>query len=549
MTAVGCGRGVMRAPGALGQRRQPGLALEQYRQGLELFDAVLRGGDQVGPDGGEVGQPLQSPPRSTGRALVDLGGSDLPLRAVVGEGHGQVEQEAQDHLAVPVEAVGQGGAALVNDRGARRVVLAHSAGTTSYVYDASGNQIVRRDPGATTFYMGDEQLTLNTTTGTVTGVRYYSINGATIAVRNSNGQYSYLIPDRQGTDQLAINASTLAVTRRQFTPFGAARGTAPTWVGGDKGYIGGNNDAITSLETLGARVYDTVSGRFLSADPLLETTDPTQMGGYDYAGNNPATGSDPTGKMIPGGNGGGGSGSTNVPRAVPPVVKNATLKRILDEEYEVGKNPSFGDGRAISALYNELETGKMTAGSYHYQDISDLFGGAAKLLAADRKARLNGGSGILDDSDLSAARLEAQQMWDVLNAEDVTGKVLNSYSETAIKQIKGTLNNAIRNPAIEDVTGTGFTPGTELKAPRAVVDPPVNGAARALGISLDIFSALPLVQGGIDISRQGLTSYELSFYQSTGMSDMYKQTVMQHVSSNPNDPNDFQMLCTVGMCA
>lgn len=100
-----------------------------------------------------------------------------------------------------------------------------SAGATSYVYDASGNQVVRRDPGTTTFYMGDEQLTLNTATGTVTGVRYYSINGATIAVRNSNGPLSYLIPDRQGTDQLAVDASTLAAARRQYTPFGTIRDT------------------------------------------------------------------------------------------------------------------------------------------------------------------------------------------------------------------------------------------------------------------------------------------------------------------------------------
>src|SRR5581483_8315726 len=137
-----------------------------------------------------------------------------------------------------------------------------SAGASSYVYDASGNTIVRRDPGSTVFYMGDEQLTLNTATGTVTGVRYYSINGAVIAVRNSNGQYSYLIPDRQGTDQLAINASTLATTRRQYTPLGQTRGTAPAWVGGDKGYIGGSNDTTTGLQTLGARDYDPVTGRF-----------------------------------------------------------------------------------------------------------------------------------------------------------------------------------------------------------------------------------------------------------------------------------------------
>jgi RHS repeat-associated protein len=58
------------------------------------------------------------------------------------------------------------------------------------------------------------------------------------------------------------------------------------------------DDPATSLENLGAREYNPASGRFVSADPVLELTDPTQMGGYDYAGNNPVTGSDPTGLMM-----------------------------------------------------------------------------------------------------------------------------------------------------------------------------------------------------------------------------------------------------------
>lgn len=170
-----------------------------------------------------------------------------------------------------------------------------SAGTTSYVYDADGNQIVRRDPGTTTFYAGDAQLTLTGTT--VAGTRYYSVGGVTIAERTSAGAVSYLIPDRQGTDELAISAAaTQTVTRRMFAPFGGARGGNVAWVGGDKGYVGGDADPATGLETLGKRVYDTVSGRFLSPDDIIEA-DPTQINGYDYAGNNPATGSDPTGQM------------------------------------------------------------------------------------------------------------------------------------------------------------------------------------------------------------------------------------------------------------
>ncbi len=179
-----------------------------------------------------------------------------------------------------------------------------TTGTSNYVYDSSGNLIIRRDPGQTTMFFGDEQLVLNTTTNTATATRYYNLGSVTIATRSSivgGGTTNpvYLVPDRQGTDQLSVDSATYAVTRRQYLPFGQTRGTPPTtWPGGDTGYIGGTPDPTTSLENLGAREYSPASGRFLSADPILELTDPTQMGGYDYAGNDPVTGSDPSGLRV-----------------------------------------------------------------------------------------------------------------------------------------------------------------------------------------------------------------------------------------------------------
>ncbi len=205
-----------------------------------------------------------------------------------------------------------------------------SAGTTSYVYDASGNVVVRRDPGQTTFYMGDEQIVLNTAANTVSGTRFYSIGGTTIAARTSVTAVDYLIPDRLGTDLLAVNASTQAVTRRQYLPFGAARGAVPAVWPGDRGYVGGSADPATSMETLGARQYDPVTGRFLSADPVFEAGDPQQVGGYDYAGNNPVTGSDPSGLMLTAPTDGGGCPSSGCPgsRRSSSGNRNDTIQNV-----------------------------------------------------------------------------------------------------------------------------------------------------------------------------------------------------------------------------
>jgi RHS repeat-associated protein len=185
-----------------------------------------------------------------------------------------------------------------NDQG-KLATDASTTGTTSYLYDGSGNLLLRKDPGQTTLYLDDEELVLNTGTGAVTGTRYYSIGDIEVAARSGSSTVGYLVPDRQGTDELSIDATTQAVTRRQYLPFGQARGTVPSaWVGGDKGFVGGTTDPVTTLVNLGAREYDPGTGRFLSADPVLETDDPNQLGGYAYAGNDPVTHSDPDGQMV-----------------------------------------------------------------------------------------------------------------------------------------------------------------------------------------------------------------------------------------------------------
>ncbi|QLJ02889.1 hypothetical protein HZZ00_18990 [Streptomyces sp. NEAU-sy36] len=174
-----------------------------------------------------------------------------------------------------------------------------TGGTTNYLYDTDGNLVLRTDPGQATLFVDGDQIVENTSTQAITGTRYITLGGTTVAEHSSNGDIQYLIPDRQGTDTLAIDYQTYAVTRRAYLPFGQDRGTPPkTWPGGDNGYIGGTPDTSTGLENLGAREYDATTGRFISADPVLETADPAQLGGYDYSGNDPVTNSDPTGQML-----------------------------------------------------------------------------------------------------------------------------------------------------------------------------------------------------------------------------------------------------------
>ncbi|GAA2275637.1 hypothetical protein GCM10010402_35040 [Actinomadura luteofluorescens] len=141
--------------------------------------------------------------------------------------------------------------------------------------------------------------------GVVTAVRYYRHAGQNVAYRTgtSSSTVQFVVPDYQGsvdTTANAVDQDNWSV--RRFAPFGNERsspfGLWPTLM--DKGYVGGTKDTI-GLTHLGARQYDPVTGRFLSADPVTGGGDPLTVNGYFYAGNNPVDHADPTGQYRDGG--------------------------------------------------------------------------------------------------------------------------------------------------------------------------------------------------------------------------------------------------------
>ena len=183
-----------------------------------------------------------------------------------------------------------------------------AATSTSYLYDADGELLVRRPTtgdGETVLYLGANEVHLTTkgTTKTFQGQRYYTVNGQRVAVRTATAGVSgttltWLADDPHGTAGVAITGDdTQKITKRYTGVFGAPRGTPPAWID-DKGFLGKPADATTGLTHIGAREYDPGLGRFLSVDPVLNTDQAQSLNGYTYANNNPATFSDPTGRDI-----------------------------------------------------------------------------------------------------------------------------------------------------------------------------------------------------------------------------------------------------------
>ncbi|NGO79886.1 hypothetical protein G6045_30130 [Streptomyces sp. YC504] len=197
-----------------------------------------------------------------------------------------------------------------------------SGTTTKFLYDTAGTRILKREPTATTLYLpGGQELVLTKSTNTLAGTRYYTVPGGTAIRTSSDGKVRLLVADHHGTNQLSVSATTLAVNRRKTLPYGAPRGITPAFWPGQKGFVGGDIDTTTGFTHIGAREYDTATGRFISVDPVMNPNDPQQMQGYSYANNTPITLSDPTGLYADEcptvdnclGNHGGGSGGNSGP--------------------------------------------------------------------------------------------------------------------------------------------------------------------------------------------------------------------------------------------
>ncbi|NEA30676.1 RHS repeat-associated core domain-containing protein [Streptomyces sp. SID13031] len=166
--------------------------------------------------------------------------------------------------------------------------------TTTNTYDADANLLATSDSAGSTLYLDDAELHYSKATNKRTATRYYSFGSITVGVR-AGSALTWLMADHHGTDSLSVDSASLATTARRTDPFGNPRGTTPPAWPGDRGFVGGVNQAGVGLTHLGAREFDTQTGTFLSVDPVMDPNNPQQLNAYAYANNNPTTISDPSG--------------------------------------------------------------------------------------------------------------------------------------------------------------------------------------------------------------------------------------------------------------
>ncbi|MFI5931988.1 RHS repeat-associated core domain-containing protein [Actinoplanes sp. NPDC051494] len=175
---------------------------------------------------------------------------------------------------------------------------------TRYIYGASGTQLLSIQGRQATLMLGEAQITVQKGGVLVNVQRTYAAPGGAV-MRYAYGTGSTgvvaLVGDHQGSPYAEVQLSGgMTVRLRKQDPFGNQRGAAPLGVNmqTNAGFLGASRDDASGYTQLGARLYDPAVGRFLSADPVVDLSDPMQSNGYAYAHNNPSTLSDPSGMSV-----------------------------------------------------------------------------------------------------------------------------------------------------------------------------------------------------------------------------------------------------------
>jgi len=212
-----------------------------------------------------------------------------------------------------------------------------SAGTTTYTWDANGNLTARTNAGAKTTYKYDFENQLSAVTypdSSTNSFTYYpegtrlsktdrsgqttrffhdgsnvlletNQGGSTLVRYTSSGLDGWISRTRGGTtvfyqqDGLAsttelTDADQSVVATYRYDSYGALR-TASGNIDNPYQFTGREHDAESELYYHRARMYDPLTGRFNSKDPILDNADPHL---FKYVKDNPVNWKDPKGKSL-----------------------------------------------------------------------------------------------------------------------------------------------------------------------------------------------------------------------------------------------------------
>ena len=161
--------------------------------------------------------------------------------------------------------------------------------TTSMYYDYSGARVRKDGSGITLYPFQGYEIDPS---GTIT--KFIRIGGESVASNKGTSKYFYH-NDHLGSVNVVSDISGARVQLNEYDPWGAVSRSEGS-IDPDQRFTGQKLDPETGLYYYGGRYYDAEIGRFISADPFIQTPyDPQNLNRYSYVVNNPQNYTDPDG--------------------------------------------------------------------------------------------------------------------------------------------------------------------------------------------------------------------------------------------------------------
>jgi RHS repeat-associated protein len=147
----------------------------------------------------------------------------------------------------------------------------------------------------TTFHFSGNSITTETQGANVVAHYVYGVNRVS---RDASGSYEYYHNDGLGSTRQLSNDSQSLTQTTTYDAFGNVESSTGSSNNAYKyaGQWGYRNDGDDGLMHVGARYYDALVGRFISADTYLgEIGNPQSLNRYGYVENDPVNAVDPDG--------------------------------------------------------------------------------------------------------------------------------------------------------------------------------------------------------------------------------------------------------------
>ena len=184
-----------------------------------------------------------------------------------------------------------------------RLISQSGEGQTRFFYNANRKRYKRIDDARTTYYVGAyEQIQAS---GRTTH-RYHIAHSVVIETTGHETQTHYQLTDHQGTLVALVSETGQVVERMSYDAWGQRRLTKGQIYSQNlqhlaselttRGYTQHEHIDRMGLIHMNGRVFDPVIGRFLSADPIIQSPSNSQSyNRYSYTINNPLKYTDPSG--------------------------------------------------------------------------------------------------------------------------------------------------------------------------------------------------------------------------------------------------------------